>query len=107
MAFNNIQANRQGVTTRAIGSRNTQAAVTAQTSTIQQIESLAQQLANQIIRERELAARRARLGRVFTTFDPAEDVIPNQQETVTKALFSNGVGNLLTYFTSSTATARV
>jgi hypothetical protein len=105
MAFNNIQANRQGVTTRAIGSRNTQAAVTAQTSTTQQIESLAQQLANQIIRERELAARRARLGRVFTTFDPAEDVIPNQQETVTKALFSNGVGNLLTYFTSSTATA--
>jgi hypothetical protein len=75
------------------------------TSTTQQIQSLAGQLANQIIRERELASRTARLGRVFTTFDPAEDIIPNQQETITKALFSNGIGNQLTYFTSSTSTA--
>jgi hypothetical protein len=77
----------------------------ASNSTTAQIQSLAQQLANQIIAERASAAQRARLGRVFTNFDPVDDIIPNQQETVTKALFSNNVGNLLTYFTSSTATA--
>lgn len=77
----------------------------ASNSTTAQIQSLAQQLANQIIAERANAAQRARLGRVFTNFDPVDDIIPNQQETVTKALFSNNVGNLLTYFTSSTATA--
>jgi len=77
----------------------------ASNSTTAQIQSLAQQLDNQIIAERANAAQRARLGRAFTNFDPVDDIIPNQQETVTKALFSNNIGNLLTYFTSSTATA--
>jgi hypothetical protein len=106
MAFNNRQARPANIP-RSIGRQRGPVSneQTVNTSTTQQIQSLASQLANQIIREREVAARRARLGRVFTTFDPAEDVIPNQQETVTKALFSNNVGNLLTYFTSSTATA--
>jgi len=103
MAFNNRPVRRTTATRTALPAAATRE--TANTSTTQQIQSLASQLANQIIREREVAARTARLGRVFTTFDPAEDVIPNQQETVTKALFSNDVGNLLTYFTSSTATA--
>ncbi len=106
MAFNNRPVRRTAETRRAIvRTPASPAGETSNTSTTQQIQSLASQLANQIIREREVAARTARLGRVFTTFDPAEDVIPNQQETVTKALFSNNVGNLLTYFTSSTATA--
>ncbi len=106
MAFNNRPVRRTAETRRAIvRTPASPAGGTSNTSTTQQIQSLASQLANQIIREREVAARTARLGRVFTTFDPAEDVIPNQQETVTKALFSNNVGNLLTYFTSSTATA--
>ena len=106
MAFNNRPVRRTAETRRAIvRTPALSAGETSNTSTTQQIQSLASQLANQIIREREVAARTARLGRVFTTFDPAEDVIPNQQETVTKALFSNNVGNLLTYFTSSTATA--
>jgi hypothetical protein len=106
MAFNNRPIRRTAETRRAIvRTPASLAGETSNTSTTQQIQSLASQLANQIIREREIASRRARLGRVFTTFDPAEDVIPNQQETVTKALFSNNVGNLLTYFTSSTATA--
>ena len=103
MAFNNRPVRRATATRTALPAAA--ARETSNTSTTQQIQSLASQLANQIIREREVASRRARLGRVFTTFDPAEDVIPNQQETVTKALFSNNVGNLLTYFTSSTATA--
>lgn len=34
----------------------------------------------------------------------ADDIVPNQQETVTRALFSNNTGNLLTFFTSSDQT---
>lgn len=67
-----------------------------------QIESLATQLANDILKEREEAARRARLGRVYTEFDPADDVIRNNVETVTRGLFSGNVGSLTTFFTSST-----
>lgn len=35
----------------------------------------------------------------------AQDIIPNQQETVTRALFSNNVGSLTTFFSSSAQTA--
>ena len=105
MAFQNRQVSVERIGRTAAVGRSAAPAPISNTSTTQQIQSLAGQLANQIIRERELASRTARLGRVFTTFDPAEDIIPNQQETITKALFSNGVGNQLTYFTSSTATA--
>ena len=105
MAFNNRLVRRAPGDRAALPAAAGRGSETANTSTTQQIQSLASQLANQIIREREVAARTARLGRVFTTFDPAEDVIPNQQETVTKALFSNGIGNLLSYFVSSTNTA--
>jgi len=67
-----------------------------------QIEALARQIADDIIRQREAAARRARLGRVFTEFDPADDVIRNNVETVTRGLFSGNVGSMTTFFTSST-----
>jgi hypothetical protein len=40
-------------------------------------------------------------GRIYTRFDVG-DIVPNQQETVTRALWSNNVGNLLTFYTSST-----
>lgn len=43
-------------------------------------------------------------GRIFTDFQDG-DIVPNQEETVTRALWSGNVGNLLTYFTSSTETA--
>ena len=52
----------------------------------QQILTLAQNLANNIVRQREIANRRARLGRIFTAFDPVDDVLPNNQETVTKGI---------------------
>lgn len=39
-------------------------------------------------------------GRIWTKFDDG-DIVPNQQETVTRALWSNNVGNLLTFYTSS------
>lgn len=41
---------------------------------------------------------------MYIKFQP-DDIVPNQQETVTRALFSDNVGNLLTYYTSSNQTA--
>lgn len=35
----------------------------------------------------------------------ADDIVPNQEEVVTRAMFSNNVGNLLTFFTSSEQTS--
>jgi len=43
-------------------------------------------------------------GKTFTTFQPG-DVIENQQDTVTKGLWSGNIGNLLTFFSSSAQTA--
>ena len=71
----------------------------------QQVMALAQNLANNIIRQRELANRRARLGRIFTAFDPIDDVLPNNQEQVTRGMFSSNVGTLTGYFTQSALTA--
>ena len=67
------------------------------------VKSQARALANRIIRERDLKQLRARFGRIFTSFDPA-DIIENQQETVTKGLWSGGLGNLVNMFTSSDQT---
>ena len=70
-----------------------------------QIQQLAQRLADQIVRERDFAKSRAKLGRIFTTFDPTDDVLPNNVETVTRGLFSGNTGSLTTMFTSSNLTA--
>jgi hypothetical protein len=71
-----------------------------------QVESLARQLADDIIRERDRARSRARLGRIYTTFDNVEDILPNNVETLTRGLFSGNTGSLTQgMFTSSTATA--
>lgn len=43
-------------------------------------------------------------GRIYTRFESG-DIVPNQQETVTRALWSGNVANLLTFYTSSTQTA--
>ncbi len=43
-------------------------------------------------------------GKIFTRFEMG-DVVPNQQETVTRAMWSGNVGNLLTFFTGSSLTA--
>lgn len=43
-------------------------------------------------------------GKIYTRFDP-DDIVPNQVETITRALWSGGVGNLLTFHTSSLQTA--
>ena len=71
-----------------------------------QVESLARQLADNIIRERDQARSRARLGRIYTQFDNVEDILPNNVETLTRGLFSGNTGSLTQgMFTSSTATA--
>ena len=70
-----------------------------------QIENLARTLADQIIRERDAAASRQRLGRIFTQFDGHSDVLPNNIETVTRGLFTGNTGSLVTMFTSSNLTA--
>ena len=84
---------------------NTRPNATAVTS---QVESLARQLADQIIREREQATTRQRNGRIYTNFNTTDDVLANNIETVTRGLF-NGVagstGSLLVFVTSSTATS--
>jgi len=69
-----------------------------------QIETLARTLADQIIRERDAAAQRARLGRIYTQFDHHNDILPNNIETVTRGLFFNNTGSLVNMFTSSLLT---
>ena len=69
------------------------------------IETAARQLAESLIREREAARQRVRNGRIYTPFDPTEDVLANNIETVTKGLFSGNTGSLLNFHTQSTATA--
>ena len=70
-----------------------------------QVETLARQMADQIIREREAAKARQRLGRIFTQFDPTDDILPNNVETVTRGLFAGNTGSLTSMFTSSNLTA--
>lgn len=70
----------------------------------EQVRNLAQQLANQIVAERDQAQILARNGRVFTKFDPVNDIISNQTEVVTGGLWSNNLASLTTYFTASTQT---
>ena len=43
-------------------------------------------------------------GKIFSKFN-VDDIIPNQQELVTRALWSNNTGNLTTFFTSSLQTS--
>ena len=43
-------------------------------------------------------------GRIFTPFENG-DIVPNQQETVTRALWSGNVGNLTTFYSSSAQTS--
>jgi hypothetical protein len=73
-----------------------------------QVEQLARQLADQIIREREQALTRQRNGRIYTAFNTVDDILANNVETVTRGLFygsAGSTGSLTAFFTSSTATA--
>lgn len=69
-----------------------------------QVQQLAQQLANEMIAQQQATQLLARNGRVFTKFDQLNDVISNQTEVVTAGLWSDNLASLTTYFTSSTQT---
>jgi hypothetical protein len=69
-----------------------------------QVTQLAQQLANQMIADQQLAQLAAKNGRTYTKFDMANDVIANQTEVVTGGLWSDNVASLTTYFSSSAET---
>jgi len=78
-----------------------QVLTTANNGVNDQVRQLAQQLANQIVAERDQAQILARNGRTYTKFDPINDVVANQIETVTAGLWSDNLANLTTYFTAS------
>lgn len=81
------------------------AATPRQTAAInEQVQQLAQQLANEMVAEMQQSQITARNGRVFTKFDIVNDVISNQTEVVTAGLWSDNVASLTTYFTASTQT---
>jgi hypothetical protein len=69
-----------------------------------QVQQLAQQLANEMLAEQRQSQLIARNGRVFTKFDMLNDVVSNQTEVVTAGLWSDNLASLTTYFTSSTQT---
>ena len=68
---------------------------------VSQVQALARQLADQIIAERDAAALAAATGRVYTTFDTANDVLSNNVSTVTTGLFSGNTGSLISMTTQS------
>jgi len=65
----------------------------------------AQKMANQIVRERDALAQKTTTGKIFSRFDPGNDVISNRKETVTSGLWSNNSGELKSSFTSSRQTS--
>jgi len=72
---------------------------------VSQVQALARQLADQIIAERDAAALAAATGRVYTTFDVANDILSNNVSTVTTGLFSGNTGSLRSMATQSGQTA--
>jgi hypothetical protein len=75
-----------------------------QASVSENVQQLAQQLANQMIAEMQQSQILARNGRTFTKFDAVNDIISNQTEIVTAGLWSDNLASLETFFTASSQT---
>ena len=71
------------------------------TSLQSEIETRAQAIANEIIRQTQLQSQQASSGRVFTRFDFAADVIDNQKTLVTAGLFSDAQASMSVAYTGS------
>ena len=84
--------------------RTLTAGVQAQAAINQQVQILAQQLANQMVAEMQQSQVLARNGRTYTKFDTVNDIISNQTEVVTAGMWSDGLASLTTHFTSSAQT---
>ena len=70
-----------------------------------QLQQLARQLANQIVAERDAQKAAAKTGRVYTMFDPSDDILSNNVATVTTGLFSGNTGSLTAMVSASGQTA--
>ena len=101
IASNFQAANAQLANTQTI---QTPRGANATETVSQQVQQLAQQLANQMVAEMQQSQILARNGRTYTKFDLANDVIANQTEVVTAGMWSDGLANLITHFTSSAQT---
>ena len=72
--------------------------------TNQQIDALATQKANEMIAQMQQAQILANSGQTYSRFNPVDDIVDKQTQTVTAGLWSDNAGSLTTYFTSSTQT---
>jgi hypothetical protein len=72
---------------------------------VSQVQQLATQLADDIVRQRDQQSAPTRTGRIYTVFNPTDDVLANNVSTVTTGLFSGNTGSLVTMFTQSGQTA--
>ena len=61
------------------------------------VETEARRRVREIEKERKRAKALAKNGRIYTRFDPAEDMISNQKEKVSRGLWSDGSGTLKTF----------
>ncbi len=88
----------------------TSAAVTGQNdgaiaSTLdQQVQQLAQQLANQIVADQQQLNILTNSGKTFTRFNVVDDIVDKQTQIVTAGLWSDNQGLLNNFFTASAAT---
>ncbi len=65
------------------------------------VETEARRRVREIENERKRAKALAKNGRIYTRFDPAEDLIANQKEKVSRGLWSDGSGTLKTFHQST------
>ena len=68
------------------------------------VQELARQLANDIIAENARLTAATKKGRIYSRFERDNDIIEDQIETITSAIWSNGEAQLTTFFTSSAQT---
>ena len=68
------------------------------------VQELARQLANDIIAENARLTAATKKGRIYSRFERDNDIIEDQIETITSAIWSSGVAQLNTFFTSSAQT---
>lgn len=68
------------------------------------VQELARQLANDIIAENARLTAATKKGRIYSRFERDNDIIEDQIETITSAIWSNGAAQLTTFFTSSAQT---
>ena len=69
------------------------------------VEAEARRRVREIENERKRSKALAKNGRIYTRFDPAEDVISNQKEKVSRGLWSDGSGTLKTFWKSTVQAA--